>query len=323
MNFSLKFRNLAVMKMALKNKIDLSQEVLADSGFQHCMRSNDKTVVFHSSVMTGSRLDKRHNDILMGRNAVPLCWHFNSHLSDCTINSAFKKAYAKVVEYIDCGYDITPGRVQRLRDIISCVQTEYYTVRKGLANNVYLRQYLRNLNNLRMHCQEMTGSEIYDFSFDMVYDFIDRFSLSKETLSLSLLIMYWIQRESDLIPLAMTCDKDEFIAALHSKSAETNTEREPKKEFRLFMRKLLDRHLKEFIRNESKDSKTKETSRDRILRLIKDNPTHTAKTMASCLGLSVQAIQKQISNLKKEKQLERIGPDKGGRWKVIEKQQIL
>lgn len=307
------------MKMTLKNRIDLSQEVLADSDFEKCMRSNDKTVVFHASKMAGSKLPEHYNDILMGRNAVPNWWHSNSRLSDCTINSAFKKAYAKVVEYIESGYDITPGRVQRLRGIISCGQSEYNTVRKGLANNEYLRQYLRNLNNLRMHCREMTNSEIYDFSFDMVYDFIDRLSLSKETLSLSLLIMYWIQRESDLVPLAVTCDKEVFIAALDTKSMDTSTERESKKEFRLFMRNLLDRHLQEFIRDESKDSKTKYTSRERILKLIKDNPTHTAKTMASCLGLSVQAIQKQIANLKKENRLERIGPDKGGRWKVIEK----
>lgn len=53
------------MKMTLKNRIDLSQEVLHGSDFEKCMHSNDKTVVFHSSVMTGSRLDKRHNDILM------------------------------------------------------------------------------------------------------------------------------------------------------------------------------------------------------------------------------------------------------------------
>ena len=52
---------------------------------------------------------------------------------------------------------------------------------------------------------------------------------------------------------------------------------------------------------------------------IDRNPQHTAKTMASCLGLSVQAIQKQIAFLKSENKLERVGPDKGGRWKVIEK----
>ena len=61
----------------------------------------------------------------------------------------------------------------------------------------------------------------------------------------------------------------------------------------------------------------KSISRDRLLDLLKSHPKHTAKTMASCLGLSVQAIQKQIAILKAEKRLQRIGPDNGGCWKVL------
>lgn len=88
------------------------------------------------------------------------------------------------------------------------------------------------------------------------------------------------------------------------------------------MRKLLDLHLKLFIKNESKDGKEKLKSRDRILKLVNENPSHTAKTMASCLGLSVQAVQKQIAILKKENRLKRIGPDNGGYWKVLEKKTL-
>ena len=45
--------------------------------------------------------------------------------------------------------------------------------------------------------------------------------------------------------------------------------------------------------------------------------------MASCLGLSVQAIQKQIAILKTEGRLQRIGPDNGGIWKVFKKEKHL
>ena len=83
------------------------------------------------------------------------------------------------------------------------------------------------------------------------------------------------------------------------------------------MRKVLDLHLREFLK--SNGNNKKETSRDRILDLLKRNPKHTAKTMASCLGLSVQAIQKQIAMLKTEGRLQRIGPDNGGHWNVIKR----
>ncbi len=304
------------MKMTLKDTIAQSLEILANRDFQHCMSSNDEIVVFHASEMVGSRLPKKYNHILMNRNAVPLCWYSNSKLSDCGINSGFKKAYAKVVEYLEWGYDITPGRVNKLSDILSYRLQEYPKIKNDYADKKALHLYLRNLNNLRKHCKEMTESEIYDFSFDMVYDFFDNMSLSEETLSLSFLIMYWIQRECDLIPVAVVGDKDEFLAALNPHSEYMPTERESKKKFRHFMRKTLHTHLKLFIRNEPTE---KPTSRDRILKLIKDNPKHTAKEMASCLGLSVQAVQKQIAILKKEKRLKRTGADHGGKWEVIEK----
>lgn len=312
------------MKMTLKNRIAQSQEVLSNCDFQNCMDSNDKIVVFYASAMVGSRLSRRYSDILMNRNAVPTWWDSNSSLSDCKINSALKEAYAKVVKYIERDFDITPGRVLTLQDILSHRQPEYAKWRKYLINNEILRRYLRNLNNLRMHYKEMANSEIYDFSFDMMYDFLDNLSLSDDTLSLSFLIMYWIQRECDLIPLAVPCNKkDEILSLLDTQSGDMLTQKEKKKEFRLFMRKLLDLHLKIFIKNASSKNGEKSKSRDRILQLVKDNPTHTAKTMASCLGLSVQAIQKQIAILKAEKRLKRIGPDHGGSWKVLEKEQLM
>lgn len=312
------------MKMTLKNRIAQSQEVLSNCDFQNCMDSNDKIVVFYASAMVGSRLSQRYSDILMNRNAVPNWWDSNSFLYYGRINFALKEAYAKVVEYLEWGYNITPGRLMKLLDILSCIQPNSLWYRKDLISDKMLNLYLRNLNNLRMHYKEMTNLEIYDFSFDMVYDFLDNRLLSDDILSLSFLIMYWIQRECDLIPLAVPYSKkDEFLSLLDTQSGDMFTQKEKKKEFRLFMRKLLDLHLKVFIKNTSSKDGEKSTSRDRILKLLKDNPTHTAKTMASCLGLSVQAIQKQIAILKAEKRLKRIGPDHGGSWKVLEKEQLM
>ena len=208
----------------------------------------------------------------------------------------------------------------KLLNILSGGLPEYSKERNMRACNENLRSYLRKLNDLRIYCKEMTESEIYDFSFDMAFDFIDLLSLSKATLSLSLMIMYWIQRECKLLPLPLICkDKEEFKDRLEPKSDDLLSKRNAKKEFRLFMRKLLDLHLRSFIKNATKDNAIKPSSRDRILELVKNNPAHTAKTMATIMELSVQAIQKQIRKLKDEGRLERIGPDRGGKWKVIDK----
>lgn len=300
--------------MTLKERIAKSKEVLTNCDLKNSMHSNDMDVVFYASTMLGSQLDRRHNDILMNRNAIPNRWQSNSHLSDGNINFSLKKAFIQVEKYIEQEYNITHGRVLKLLDILSYGLTECSKLRSQLTRNESLHQYLRKLNDLRTHCKEMTDVEIYDFSFNMVYDLIDNLSLSNGTLALAFVIMYWIQRENNLIPLAVLCDKDAFITSLDTELRDTIAKNEERKKFRLLMRKSLDLHLREFLK--SKDSK-KGTSRDRILDLIKNNPKHTAKTMASCLGLSVQAIQKQIAKLKTEGRLQRIGPDNGGTWKVF------
>ncbi len=46
--------------------------------------------------------------------------------------------------------------------------------------------------------------------------------------------------------------------------------------------------------------------------------TMTIPEIASKLNKTTRAIEMAIAKLKKEGKLERIGPDKGGYWKVIE-----
>ena len=55
---------------------------------------------------------------------------------------------------------------------------------------------------------------------------------------------------------------------------------------------------------------------DRLADLLKAQPHLTQVGMATALGISRQAIQKHIANLKAAGRLRRIGPDKGGHWEV-------
>lgn len=63
--------------------------------------------------------------------------------------------------------------------------------------------------------------------------------------------------------------------------------------------------------------KSRVKSREKILRLLKEQPELTQADLANALGLSIKAIEKNIKLLKDVNQLRRIGPDKGGRWEVI------
>ena len=50
--------------------------------------------------------------------------------------------------------------------------------------------------------------------------------------------------------------------------------------------------------------------------LLKAQPHLTQVGMSAALGISRQAVQKHIANLKKAGRLRRVGPDKGGHWEV-------
>ena len=55
----------------------------------------------------------------------------------------------------------------------------------------------------------------------------------------------------------------------------------------------------------------------RIVELLSGNPRLTQNGLALAIGISRQAIQKHIVNLKAAGRIRRVGPDKGGHWEVI------
>ncbi len=57
---------------------------------------------------------------------------------------------------------------------------------------------------------------------------------------------------------------------------------------------------------------------DKILEYLKQNPKTTIKKLSELLNLTTRAIEKQISNLKKENRIQRVGSARKGYWEVID-----
>ena len=55
----------------------------------------------------------------------------------------------------------------------------------------------------------------------------------------------------------------------------------------------------------------------KILQLIKENSKITIPELSKTLGLSVGGVEYRLRKLKKENKIKRIGPDKGGEWKIV------
>ena len=56
---------------------------------------------------------------------------------------------------------------------------------------------------------------------------------------------------------------------------------------------------------------------EKLLALIKANPYISISSIAKECGMSVKTIRNLIDELREDKLLERIGPAKGGYWKVL------
>jgi len=63
--------------------------------------------------------------------------------------------------------------------------------------------------------------------------------------------------------------------------------------------------------------KTREKTREKILKLILEDTSISIKEMSNRIGITQKGIEWQIMRLKKDGILQRIGPAKGGYWKII------
>ncbi len=66
------------------------------------------------------------------------------------------------------------------------------------------------------------------------------------------------------------------------------------------------------------DNSSLNVTQQRLLQELRNNPNLTQPQLATIMGLGKSAIQNNISFLKKNGYIERIGANKRGYWKIIE-----
>jgi ATP-dependent DNA helicase RecG len=81
----------------------------------------------------------------------------------------------------------------------------------------------------------------------------------------------------------------------------------------------------EFGENKEKFGENKEKfgenkTREKIIDVMLQKPTASAKTIGEEIGITTRGVEKSIRHLKELGIIERIGPAKGGYWTVIKQQ---
>jgi ATP-dependent DNA helicase RecG len=67
---------------------------------------------------------------------------------------------------------------------------------------------------------------------------------------------------------------------------------------------------------ENVTEESSEKSSEKILHIINNNNQVTIDELSKSLNMTTRAIEKNISKLKSRGILERVGPDRGGYWKI-------
>lgn len=300
------------------------------------------SIITHSTAIEGSTITELENQIMFD-NGIALS---GKSLIEQNMNLDLKAAYELVLKIANNHADITIPVLKELSALtMKNTGVEYHTalgdfssangdlrllnVTAGVGGRSYmsynkvpakLEEFCSALNEQRKNAGRLSMQQLYDMSFDAHFNLVTIHPWADGNGRMARLVMNWLQFEYNLIPTRIFADdKEDYIKAL----VETR-ENEDLSIFRNFMTQATIRHLtsdiSNFVESIGDDLPVKQSgsqkTEDRIIELLLENPMHTTKTLAEAIGISDKGIEKQLSKLKSQGRIERIGSTKGGSWKV-------
>lgn len=307
------------------------------------------SIITHSTAIEGSTITELENQIMFD-NGIALK---GKSLVEQNMNLDLKAAYERVLDYAYNHADITIDRLKELSALtMRNTGSEYHTaigdfssangdlrllnVTAGVGGRSYmaynkvpqkLKEFCELLNASRRVAESMSMQQLYEMSFDAHYNLVTIHPWADGNGRMARLLMNWLQFEYELIPSRIfSNDKEEYIKALVATREDGDLSI-----FRRFMTETMISHLSHDITVYTESvrktepmipappiSSTPKKTRDKVIELLRHNPKLSATALAAEIGISAKGIQRHLANLKAEGVLQRIGPDKGGEWQIID-----
>lgn len=306
------------------------------------------SLITHSTAIEGSTITEVENQIMFDHGVSIK----GKSIEEQNMNLDLKLAYEKALEYAKNHCQITVDTLVTLSSLVmKNTGKEYHTalgdfssargelrllnVSAGVGGRSYmsynkvptkLEDFCRRLNEDRKRASEMSVDELYKMTFDAHYNLVTIHPWADGNGRMARLVMNMLQFEFNLIPTKILKeDKEDYIKALIDTRETENLEI-----FSDFMSSLMIKNLTIEINSyldsvgESEDSREKSPeggekhtkSREKIIALLSENGKLSASDLAIRIGISAKAVEKHLAKLKAEGILQRIGPDKGGYWKL-------
>ena len=305
------------------------------------------SLITHSTAIEGSTITELENQIMFD-HGVSLK---GKSIEEQSMNLDLKVAYEKAIELAKQHKPITIDLLISLSTLVMRnTGKEYNTalgnfssargelrllnVTAGVGGRSYmnyskvpakLAEFCEKLNSERAMASTMSVDELYQMSFDAHYNLVTIHPWADGNGRMARLVMNMLQFEFGLIPTKILKeDKEEYIKALVATREDDNLDI-----FRGFMTSMMEQNLQNEITTyldsiEVEESREKTSkggektikSRDKIIALLSEDGKLSAAALAEEIGISAKAVEKHLANLKADGIIERIGPAKGGYWKV-------
>ncbi len=298
------------------------------------------SLITHSTAIEGSTITELENQIMFD-HGISLK---GKSIEEQSMNLDLKVAYEKAIDFAKQHKPITIDMLISLSALVmKNTGKEYKTalgdfssargelrllnVTAGVGGRSYmnyskvpakLAEYCNELNTMRAKAATMSVDSLYKLSFDAHYNLVTIHPWADGNGRMARLIMNMLQFEFGLIPTKILKeDKEEYIKALVATREDDNLGI-----FSEFMTSMMERNLQNEITSylesigdeESREKPIK--SREKIVALLSKNGKLSAVTIAKKIGISSKAVEKHLANLKADGVIERIGPARGGFWRV-------
>ena len=302
------------------------------------------SIITHSTAIEGSTVTEIENQLLFDEGITAK----GKPLMEQMMNLDLKRAYEESIRLAKNHTDITVDILKALSHLVMQNTGSTYNtalgdfssangdlrlvnVTAGAGGRSYL-SYQKVPAKLQEFCdwlnvqrkRSMSQTERYDLSFEAHYRLVSIHPWVDGNGRMSRLVMNHIQFEFGLIPAkVLKEDKGNYINALiATREADNITV------FLNFMAgemiKTLSSDIGLFLRSMDEGGeiswpigKKKQKSREKILQLLDDHPSYSARKLAEVIGITPKAIEKHLAKLKAEGLIRRDGPDKGGYWTVL------
>lgn len=302
------------------------------------------SIITHSTAIEGSTVTEIENQLLFDEGISAK----GKTIMEQMMNLDLKRAYEESIRLAKAHSPITIDLLKNLASLVMKNTGSTYktalgdfssadgdlrlvNVTAGIGGKSYM-SFQKVPTRLKEFCdwlnveraKNMSMSERYALSFEAHYHLVTIHPWADGNGRMARLLMNHLQFEFGLIPAkVLKEDKGEYINALIA-----TRENEDIHYFVDFMTeemvKTVSSDIDAFLKSteESGEKKLengekKQKSREKILALLKQDPSFTTRKLAEAIGITPKAIEKQLAKLKAEGLIERDGPDKGGKWKVL------